>query len=138
MKKNITKYNVHTDKWGKLVALEGNGEIPFNIKRVYYIYGVEEGVRRGFHSHKKLEQVLICIHGSVKILLKTPDEEEIVTLNKPNEGLYIGPNVWREMYDFDDDGILLVLASDHFKPSDYIREYDKYEKYYNRYIRRKK
>ncbi len=138
MKKNITKYNVHTDKWGKLVALEGNGEIPFNIKRVYYIYGVEEGVRRGFHSHKKLEQVLICIHGSVKILLKTPDEEEIVTLNKPNEGLYIGPNVWREMYDFDDDGILLVLASDHFKPSDYIREYDKYEKYYNRYVRRKK
>lgn len=138
MKKNITKYNVHTDKWGKLVALEGNGEIPFNIKRVYYIYGVEEGVRRGFHSHKKLEQVLICIHGSVKILLKTPDEEEIVTLNKPNEGLYIGPNVWREMYDFDDDGILLVLASDHFKPSDYIREYDKYEKYYNRYVRGKK
>ena len=127
--KNITKYNVHTDKWGKLVALEGNGDIPFNIKRVYYIYGVEEKVRRGFHSHKKLEQVLICVNGSVKILLKTPEREEVVLLDKPNEGLYIGPNVWREMYDFEDDAVLLVLASDHFKPSDYIREYSKYEKY---------
>ena len=82
--KNITKYNVHTDKWGKLVALEGNGDIPFNIKRVYYIYGVEEKVRRGFHSHKKLEQVLICVNGSVKILLKTPEREEVVLLDKPN------------------------------------------------------
>ena len=136
--KNITKYNVHTDKWGKLVALEGNGDIPFNIKRVYYIYGVEEKVRRGFHSHKKLEQVLICVNGSVKILLKTPEREEVVLLDKPNEGLYIGPNVWREMYDFEDDAVLLVLASDHFKPSDYIREYSKYEKYYNRYVRGKK
>lgn len=136
--KNITKYNVHTDKWGKLVALEGNGDIPFNIKRVYYIYGVEEKVRRGFHSHKKLEQVLICVNGFVKILLKTPEREEVVLLDKPNEGLYIGPNVWREMYDFEDDAVLLVLASDHFKPSDYIREYSKYEKYYNRYVRGKK
>jgi len=138
MKRNITKYNVHTDKWGKLVALEEKGEIPFNIKRVYYIYGVEEGVRRGFHSHKKLEQVLICVHGSVKILLKTPSEEEIITLNKPTEGLYIGPNVWREMYDFDDDAVLLVLASEHYKESDYIRNYDNYLKYYNRYVRRGK
>ncbi len=136
--KNITKYNIHKDKWGKLVALEGNGDIPFNIKRVYYIYGVEEGVRRGFHSHRKLQQILICVHGSVKILLKTPDKEEVVTLNKANEGLYIGPNTWREMYDFSDDAVLLVLASEHYKESDYIREYSDYEKYYNRYVRRNK
>lgn len=138
MKKNITKYNIHSDKWGKLVALEGNSLIPFKINRVYYIYGVEEGVRRGFHSHKKLEQVLICVHGSVKILLKTPDEEEIVTLNKANEGLYIGPNVWREMYDFADDAVLLVLASAHYDEKDYIRNYDNYVKYYDRYVRGKK
>ena len=136
--KNITKYNIHKDKWGKLVALEGNGDIPFNIKRVYYIYGVEEGVRRGFHSHRKLQQILICVHGSVKILLKTPDKEEVVTLNKANEGLYIGPNTWREMYDFSDDAVLLVLASEHYKESDYIREYSDYEKYYNKYVRRNK
>ena len=136
--KKITKYKEHTDKWGKLVALEGNGEIPFDIKRVYYIYGVEKGVRRGFHSHKKLQQILICVHGSVKILLKTPDKEEVVTLDNENEGLYIGPNVWREMYDFEDEAVLLVLASQHYNESDYIRDYDAYEKYYNRYGRRKK
>lgn len=135
MKKNITKYNIYTDKWGKLVALEGNDLIPFHIRRVYYIYGVQKGVRRGFHSHKKLEQVLICVHGSVKILVKTPDEEEIVTLNKPNEGLYIGPNIWREMYDFSEDAVLLVLASAHYKESDYIRKYDDYLKYYEKKVR---
>ncbi len=135
MKKNISKYNIHTDKWGNLVALEGNDLIPFHIRRVYYIYGVQKGVRRGFHSHKKLEQVLICVHGSVKILVKTPDEEEIVTLNKPNEGLYIGPNIWREMYDFSEDAVLLVLASAHYKESDYIRKYDDYLKYYEKKVR---
>lgn len=138
MKKDITKYKVHTDKWGKLVALEENSLIPFNIKRVYYIYGVEKNVRRGFHSHKRLQQVLICVHGSVKILLKTPDEEEIVTLNKANEGLYIGPNIWREMYDFSEDAVLLVLASDHYKETDYIRRYDEYLEYYEKNVRGKK
>lgn len=134
--KNITKYNIHSDKWGKLVALEGNGDIPFHIRRVYYIYGVENGVRRGFHSHKKLQQILICVHGSVKILLKTPKKEEIVTLDKANEGLYIGPNIWREMYDFSSDAVLLVLASAHYNENDYIRNYDDYVKYYEKQERR--
>ncbi len=134
--KNITKYNIHSDKWGKLVALEGNGNIPFHIRRVYYIYGVEDGVRRGFHSHKKLQQILICVHGSVKILLKTPKKEEIVTLDKANEGLYIGPNIWREMYDFSPDAVLLVLASAHYNENDYIRNYDDYVKYYEKQERR--
>ncbi len=138
MKKDVKKYDVHTDKWGKLVALEGNDTIPFDIKRIYYIYEVEKNIRRGFHSHKKLEQVLICVHGSVKILMKTPDEEKIVTLDNPNEGLYIGPNMWREMYDFEDGAVLLVLASKHYDEKDYIRDYDDYVKYYNRYVRRKK
>ena len=126
MEEKIEKYKVYTDKYGKLVALEGNDVIPFNIRRVYYIYEVEENVRRGFHSHKELEQVLICVHGSVKILLKTPNDEKIVTLNNPSEGLYIGPDIWREMYDFEDNAVLLVLASDHYKQNDYIRNYDEY------------
>ena len=134
--KNIKKYNIHSDKWGKLVALEGNGDIPFHIRRVYYIYGVEDGVRRGFHSHKKLQQILICVHGSVKILLKTPKKEETVTLDKANEGLYIGPNIWREMYDFSPDAVLLVLASAHYNENDYIRNYDDYLKYYEKQERR--
>ncbi len=127
----IKLFDVNTDKYGKLVPLEGNDTIPFDIKRVYYIYEVEEDVRRGFHSHKELEQVLICVHGSVKILVKTPEEEEIITLDDPKKGLYIGPNIWREMYDFKDGAVLLVLASDHYDIKDYIRKYENYEKYYN-------
>lgn len=128
----IINFKINTDKYGKLTPIEQKIDIGFNIKRVYYIYEVEEGVRRGFHSHKKLEQVLICVHGKVKILVKTPNEEEIITLDNPSEGLYIGPNIWREMYDFEEGAVLLVLASDYYKVSDYIREYDKYEKYYKK------
>lgn len=126
----IKTFNINTDKYGKLIPLEGNDTIPFDIKRVYYIYEVEEDVRRGFHSHKELEQVLICVHGSVKILVKTPKEEETITLDDPKKGLYIGPDVWREMYDFKDGAVLLVLASDHYDKKDYIRKYKNYEKYY--------
>ena len=134
--KKIDYYKFHSDKYGKLIALEENEEIPFSIKRVYYIYEVDDGVRRGFHSHKKLEQVLICVHGSVKILLKTPYEEEIIILDNPNKGLYIGPDIWREMYDFDDEAVLLVLASDLYDKKDYIRDYDEYENYYKAKVKK--
>ena len=127
----MTEFGINYDKYGKLVPIEGDDTIPFDIKRVYYIYEVEDEVRRGFHSHRNLEQVLICVHGSVKILLKTPDEEEVVTLDDPSKGLYIGPDIWREMYDFKDGAVLLVLASDHYKVEDYIRDYSEYEKEYN-------
>ena len=127
----MTEFGINYDKYGKLVAIEGDDTIPFDIKRVYYIYEVEDEVRRGFHSHRNLEQVLICVHGSVKILLKTPEEEEVVTLDDPSKGLYIGPDIWREMYDFKDGAVLLVLASDHYKVEDYIRDYSEYEKEYN-------
>ena len=127
----MTEFGINYDKYGKLVPIEGDDTIPFDIKRVYYIYEVEDEVRRGFHSHRNLEQVLICVHGSVKILLKTPEEEEVVTLDDPSKGLYIGPDIWREMYDFKDGAVLLVLASDHYKVEDYIRDYSEYEKEYN-------
>lgn len=131
--KKIKKYNYkyHSDKYGKLISLEAKKNIPFEIKRVYYIYDVESGVRRGFHSHKKLEQILVCVHGSVKILVKTPEEEKIIKLNNPRKGLYIGTDLWREMYDFENGAVLMVLASDYYDESDYIRNYDEYEKYYN-------
>lgn len=124
-------FNTYNDKYGKLIPLESNDNIPFDIKRVYYIYDVEEKVRRGFHSHKNLHQVLICVHGTVKILVKTPKEEKIIVLDDPTKGLYIGPNICREMYDFEDGAVLLVLASEHYDESDYIRDYDDYLKYYN-------
>ncbi len=118
----------HKDEYGRLVPIEAEMDIPFPIKRTYYIFNVEAGVRRGFHSHNNLQQVLICVHGSVKILTKTPFEENIVLLNNPAEALYIGPMVWREMFDFSDDAVLLVLASEHYNVQDYIRDYVQYEK----------
>lgn len=113
--------------YGSLTAIEGGIDVPFDVKRVYYIYDVPKGVRRGFHSHVDLHQILICVHGSVKILTKTPFEEEITELSSENQGLYIGPMVWREMYDFSGGAVLLVLASEHYTEDDYIRDYAEYE-----------
>lgn len=113
---------------GHLTAIEGRQDLPFNIKRIYYIYDVPSDATRGFHSHRKLEQVLLCVSGSVKIRVKTPFEEEIVPLDKPNEGLFIGHMVWREMFDFSMGSVLLVLASEHYSETDYIRSYEDYEK----------
>ena len=118
---------MYNDKYGKLVPIEALGNIPFKVRRVYYIYQVEKDTRRGFHSHRDLEQVLICVPGSVKILKTTPGEENTICLNNPQEALWIGPMVWREMYDFSDDAVLLVLASEHYTEADYIREYEQYE-----------
>lgn len=117
----------HSDEYGSLVPVEGGKDIPFPIARVYYIFEVDENKRRGFHSHRELEQVLICVHGSVKILTKTPFQSETVVLDDPARALYIGPMVWREMYDFSDGAVLLVLASALFDPDEYIRDYASYE-----------
>lgn len=122
------QFKKYFDKWGELIPVEAEKDIPFQIKRVYYIYNVDEGVRRGFHSHRDLEQILVCVHGSVTILTKTPYEEENIILNDPGEALYIGSMVWREMYDFSSDAVLLVLASEHYTENDYIRDYEAYEK----------
>ncbi len=114
--------------WGNLNAIEGGGDLPFQIRRVYYITKVPEGVTRGFHSHRKLEQVLLCVNGSVSIRVKTPFEEEVVPLDAPSKGLYIGHMVWREMFDFSSGAVLLVLASEHYTEADYIRNYEQYIK----------
>ncbi len=130
----IKKYTfqIHGDDRGQLIALEEMKDIPFEIKRVYYMYDTVDGVRRGFHAHKCLEQILICIHGSCKILLDNGKEKEIVPLDKPYEGLYVSNDMWREMYDFSPDAVLMVLASEFYDESDYIRDYDEFIKYVNR------
>lgn len=127
----IIKYvfQQHGDERGQLVALEENKDIPFEIKRVYYMYDTVEGVRRGFHAHKSLEQILICIHGSCKILLDNGKEKNVVPLERPYEGLYVSNAMWREMFDFSPDAVLMVLASDYYKEEDYIRDYDEFLKY---------
>ena len=121
-------FQQHGDHRGNLVALEENKDIPFAIKRVYYMYDTGEGVRRGYHAHKALEQILICIHGSCKVLLDNGRETKVVPLEKPYEGLYIANDMWREMYDFSPDAVLMVLASDYYNEDDYIRNYDEFMK----------
>ena len=111
---------------GFLTALEENREIPFNIKRIYYIYSVPKGIKRGFHAHRRLEQVLICMNGSVKIKIDDGNEKNIIELNDPSKGLYIGPGIWREMYDFSKNSVLLALASDYYDEADYIRDYEEF------------
>lgn len=121
-------FQPHGDERGQLIALEENKDIPFAIRRVYYMYDTVPGVARGFHAHKSLEQILICIHGSCKVRLDNGTEKKIVLLEKPYEGLYIANNMWREMYDFSEDAVLMVLASDFYKEEDYIRNYDEFLK----------
>ena len=119
-------FQPHGDERGQLVALEEFKDIPFEIKRVYYMYDTKKNVHRGFHAHKSLEQILICIHGSCKVLLDNGTEKKIVSLEKPYEGLYIANNMWREMYDFSEDAVLMVLASEYYKEEDYIRDYNEF------------
>ena len=114
----------HGDDRGQLVAIEEGIDLPFDVRRVYYIYDTLPGVRRGFHAHLKLEQILICVSGSCKIHLDNGYETAEVVLDKPNLGLYISNNMWREMYDFSEGAVLLVLASEHYTEADYIRNYD--------------
>jgi dTDP-4-dehydrorhamnose 3,5-epimerase-like enzyme len=127
---NILKYEFAEigDSRGTLVAIEQNINIPFEIKRVYYMYNTTKDVRRGKHSHTCLEQILICICGSCTVILDDGKEKAEVVLNKKFEGLYIGPNTWREMYNFSDDAVLMVLASEHYSEDDYIRDYDVFQK----------
>lgn len=122
----IMKFKEIKDKYGCLTPIESEMDIPFGIRRVYYISKVDSEVTRGYHSHRKLHQILICVNGSVKIRLKNPCGEEIVELNDSSKGLYIGPLIWREMFDFSDEAVLLVLASEHYDVDDYIRNYDFY------------
>ena len=121
-----SEFQQHGDDRGMLDAQEEYKDIPFEIKRVYYMYDTKKDVHRGFHAHKSLEQILICIHGSCKVLLDNGTEKKIVSLEKPYEGLYIANNMWREMYDFSEDAVLMVLASEYYKEEDYIRDYNEF------------
>lgn len=127
----VVKYvfQPHGDSRGQLVALEEFRDIPFQIRRVYYMYDTGAGVVRGRHAHRSLEQILICIHGSCKILLDNGYEKKIVPLERPYEGLYVANDMWREMYDFSPDAVLLVLASELYDEKDYIRDYDEFLKF---------
>ncbi len=132
MKPEMIDFIIHGDERGSLIAIENNKNIPFEVKRVYYIFDTKENVRRGFHAHKNLKQVLICVKGSCKIHLDNgKGETSEVSLDKPDQGLLIQSNLWREMYDFSSDAVLLVLASEYYIESDYIRDYEAFRQYVN-------
>ena len=116
------------DDRGSLVALEGGNTVPFEIKRVYYIFGTEQNVARGFHAHYNLKQVAICVTGRCRMILDDGKNREDVWLDSPTKGLLIGDLVWREMHDFSEDFVLLVLASEHYDEADYIRNYDEFKR----------
>lgn len=118
------------DERGSLVALEIGMEkaVPFDIKRVYYIYKTAENVSRGYHAHLNLKQVAICVAGQCRMILDNGDVREEVWLKSPTKGILIESMIWREMHDFSEDCVLLVLASEHFDESDYIRDYAKFLK----------
>lgn len=115
------------DERGNLVVIEGEGiHIPFDIKRVFYIYGSDSAVVRGQHANRETEFLLVNVSGTSKVRVDNGNEQEIIELNRPRMGLYLAPMVWKDMYDFSEDSVLLVLASRHYDPDEYIRDYDKY------------
>ena len=114
------------DERGKLVVIEGQRSIPFEIQRVFYIYDSDSTVVRGQHANKKSQFVLINVAGKSKVRITDGTEEFIVELNKPMMGVYIPNMIWKDMYDFSSDSILLVLASTHYDGNEYIRDYNEY------------
>lgn len=111
------------DTRGNLSVIEGDA-IPFVMKRVYYLYDVPSGAERGGHSHKEQQEFLVALSGSFNVVLNDGKEKRTVTLNKPNEGLLIPNGIWRELENFSSGSVCLVIASDRFEETDYIRDYE--------------
>lgn len=115
------------DERGNLVVIEGEGiDIPFDIKRVFYIYGSDSTVVRGQHANRKTEFLLVNVSGQSKVKVDNGAESAVIELNRPRMGLYLSPMLWKDMYDFSEDSVLLVLASRHYDEKEYIRDYDTY------------
>lgn len=124
----IVQFDDLGDERGKLVVIEGGQAIPFEIKRVFYIYDSDDTVIRGQHANRESEFVLINVAGKSKVRITDGEEEIIVELDRPMTGVYIPKMIWKDMYDFSKDSILLVLASTHYDGTEYIRDYEEYLK----------
>ena len=124
----VIEFNDLGDERGKLVVIEGNESIPFDIKRVFYIYGSDASIVRGQHANRESEFVLINVAGTSKVRVTDGNEELVIELNRPMMGVYIPKMIWKDMYDFSEDSVLLVLASTHYDGKEYIRDYEEYMK----------
>lgn len=121
----MLEFPQHGDERGHLVVVEGEKDIPFLVKRVFYMYGSDRDVVRGQHANRKTEFVLINVAGQSKVRVKDGlGNEAVFTLNRPHTGVYLPKMVWKDMFDFSPDSILLVLASEHYDGGEYIRDYD--------------
>lgn len=116
------------DSRGNLSFIEEQNQIPFQIKRVYYLYDVPSGATRGGHAHKALEQIIIALSGSFDVILDDGRNKQAYFLNRPHYGLYIPPGVWRELENFSSNSIALSLVSAPYEESDYIRDYETFKK----------
>lgn len=118
-----------SDPRGNLTPIEGGSDIPFDVKRIYYLYDVPSGESRGAHAHKALRQLIIAANGSFTITLDDGINKKSFTLNRPYQGLLIVPGIWRDLDDFSSGAVLLCLASEHYQAEDYIRNYHDFVKY---------
>lgn len=118
-----------SDPRGNLTPIEGGADVPFEIKRIYYLYDVPSGASRGAHAHRELQQLIIAANGSFTITLDDGKNKKAYTLNRPYQGLYIVPGIWRDLDDFSSGAVLLCLASEHYLAEDYIRDYDEFINY---------
>lgn len=118
-----------SDPRGNLTPIEGGQDLPFEVKRVYYLYDVPSGQSRGGHSHRALQQLIIAANGSFTLTLDDGENRKVVTLNRPYQGLLIVPGIWRVLDDFSSGAVLLCLASEHYDEADYIRNYKEFKKY---------
>ena len=128
-KSHMLQFSRHGDERGWLVAIEGNSDIPFEIKRIFYIFGSDSSVVRGRHANRKSEFVLINVCGSCRVkTVETDGEVREFVLDQPHTGIYLPKMVWKDMYDFSQDSILLCLSSEHYDNSEYIRDYNEFVK----------
>lgn len=128
---NLLDFKTLGDERGSLIAIEEGYNAPFDIKRVYYIFDTKNGVERGFHAHINLKQIAIAVKGSCTFVLDNGEKREEIVLDNPNQGLFIEGLIWREMKNFSEDCVLVVIASEHYDESDYIRDYTKFLELYN-------
>lgn len=122
----LIDFDKHHHANGNLTVVENCEQVPFDIKRVFYIYDVPGGEERGGHSHKMLQQVIIAISGAFDVLVDDGNEQNNYTLNRPYQGLLVPPGIWSKQHNFSSGSVCLVLASDHYDEADYVRDYDEF------------
>lgn len=122
----------HSDRKGTISVVQNGDTVPFNVKRVYYLYDVPGGESRGSHAHRELSQLIVAASGSFRVTLDDGDVKRSFVLNRPYQGLYVAPGIWRDLDDFSSGAVCMVLASDVYRAEDYIRDYDEFQEFRKR------